>query len=184
MSDIRVISQQTPNPNAKKFITNRDVIEDGKVTFKDPNESKHVPLAAALMNLANVTQVHFFENVLTITQSGDSDWSELEAQIESTLKEMLNDHDPQVKSGESVRRESLPEDVRQIEEILDTHIRPYLQGDGGDLEIINYSKDQKVLSIRYEGACGTCPSSMYGTLNAIQGVLQDEFSSEIEVVAI
>ena len=184
MSDIRVISQQTPNPNARKFITNRDVIENGKVTFKDSNQCQHVPLAFSLMGLASVLQVHFFENVLTITQSGDSDWDKLEEQIESILKEMLPEHDPHVKSGEAVRRESLPEDVREIEEILDTHIRPYLQGDGGDLEIVGYSNEQKILSIRYEGACGTCPSSMYGTLNAIQGVLQDEFNSDIEVVAV
>lgn len=184
MSDIRVISQQTPNPNAKKFITNRDVIEEGKVSFNDPLDCRHVPLAAALMNLTSVNQVHFFENVITLTQSGDREWNELEETVEALLKELLPTHDPMVKSGEQVRRESLPTDVRRIEEILDIHIRPYLQGDGGDLEIVDYSSEQRILSIKYEGACGTCPSSTYGTLQAIQGVLQDEFNSDIEVVAV
>ena len=67
----------------------------------------------------------------------------------------------------------------QIEEILDRRIRPGLQGDGGDLKVLSYNDN--VLLVQYQGACGTCPSSTTGTLEAIRAILQDEYDPEIEV---
>ena len=40
------------------------------------------------------------------------------------------------------------------------------------------------LKIRYEGACGSCPSSLTGTLMAIENMIKDEIDPEIEVVAV
>jgi len=46
---------------------------------------------------------------------------------------------------------------RKVEEALDT-IRPYLQADGGDVEVIEITADQ-VLRIELTGACKTCNMS-------------------------
>jgi Fe-S cluster biogenesis protein NfuA len=61
-------------------------------------------------------------------------------------------------------------------------VRPGLQADGGDLEILEL--DGNILTIRYEGACGGCPSAMMGTLQAIEGILRTEFNPYLEVVAV
>ena len=68
----------------------------------------------------------------------------------------------------------------QINAILDQTIRPALQMDGGDLQILEYD-DNKVLRIYYQGACGSCPSSTAGTLKAIENLLKDEFDPGITV---
>ena len=52
---------------------------------------------------------------------------------------------------------------------------------GGDLQCVSY-KDN-VLVIQYQGACGSCPSSQSGTLQAIQGILRAEYNPKIEVLA-
>src|SRR2546423_3805256 len=70
----------------------------------------------------------------------------------------------------------------KINEILDEKVRPYLMGDGGYLEIIDL-KDH-TLSIRYQGACGSCPSSLSGTLMAIESMLKTEVDPELEVVPV
>ena len=70
----------------------------------------------------------------------------------------------------------------RINEILDEKVRPALAGDGGYLEIIGL-KDH-TLSIRYQGACGSCPSSLSGTLMSIEGMLKQEVDPELEVVAV
>ena len=57
-----------------------------------------------------------------------------------------------------------------------------MQSDGGDLDVISYENDKVVVS--YEGACGTCPSSVAGTLQAITNVLREEINSDIEVVTV
>ena len=77
-------------------------------------------------------------------------------------------------------RQNLSPEQQKIEEILDRTIRPGLQGDGGDIEILKY-EDKKVY-VTYQGACGTCPSSTTGTLMAIESILKDEFDPAIEVI--
>ena len=68
----------------------------------------------------------------------------------------------------------------RINEILDERIRPALAGDGGWLEIVGLNDN--TLTIKYQGACGSCPSSISGTLMAIEGMLQQEVDPELEVV--
>jgi Fe-S cluster biogenesis protein NfuA len=57
-----------------------------------------------------------------------------------------------------------------------------LAGDGGGLEII--SLEDKKLTIRYQGACGSCPSSLSGTLYAIEYMLKDEIDPDLEVISV
>ena len=70
----------------------------------------------------------------------------------------------------------------QINAILDERIRPGLAGDGGGIEIIGLN--EKRLTIRYQGACGSCPSSFTGTLMAIESILQSEVDPELEVISV
>jgi Fe-S cluster biogenesis protein NfuA len=71
--------------------------------------------------------------------------------------------------------------IREIEALLDERIRPYLAGDGGWLEIVDLAEN--TLRIRYEGACGSCPSSLTGTLMAIENMIREEIDPDISVVA-
>ncbi|MGE3467518.1 MAG: NifU family protein [Pyrinomonadaceae bacterium] len=65
--------------------------------------------------------------------------------------------------------------------MLDERIRPYLAGDGGWLEVLELADNR--LTIRYEGACGSCPSSLTGTLMAIENMIREEIDPDISVVA-
>ena len=56
---------------------------------------------------------------------------------------------------------------------------PALAADGGGLEVVGYQ--DHVLSVRYQGACGGCPSSTGGTLFAIQNLLQRLVDEKIKV---
>ena len=51
---IEVRTQRTPNPNAWKFILNRDVKGEGKVSYTDEAQCEHVPLAVALLSAAGL----------------------------------------------------------------------------------------------------------------------------------
>jgi NFU1 iron-sulfur cluster scaffold homolog, mitochondrial len=164
----------------------RVVKTEGKVSYTEIPQCEHVPLAAALLRLANVTQVHFFDNVLTVTQNGASEWSVLSPAVEFVIQRDIDMHNPDfpdfLDKPKAKDRESLPKDVREIEDILDRTIRPGLQADGGDVEVLEL--DGNILTVQYQGACGGCPSSMMGTLQAIEGILRNEFNPYLEVVAI
>src|ERR671939_531985 len=72
--------------------------------------------------------------------------------------------------------------VARINEMLDERIRPYVASDGGWLEVL--SLDEHTLTIHYQGACGSCPSSLSGTLMAIENMIRQEIDPDIEVVAV
>lgn len=178
----KVITQGTPNPNALKFISAKDVKTKGKVSYSHPAECLNVPLAGKLLEIAHVTQVHFFENVITVTQDGEGDWPALEESIINVIQEWLPAHNPDFAVDEVKSREHLTPEMIKIEEILDRTIRPGLQADGGDLEVLDF-KDN-VLTVRYEGACGSCPSAQTATLEGITGILKHEYHPDIQVEAV
>ncbi len=170
----------TPNPNAKKFIVGKFVKDEGKATFNAPEECAHIELARALLGLRHVSQVHFFDNVITITQNGESDWPGLATQAQQIISQLLPTHNPKFSTAEQMRRKNLAPELQFIEEILDRDIRPSLRSDGGDVEVAGINN--LVLTIRYQGACGSCPSSEAGTLEAIKGALRSEFHPDLDVV--
>jgi NFU1 iron-sulfur cluster scaffold homolog, mitochondrial len=173
--------QPTPNPNALKFILEREVKKEGKTSFKNPNQAKDVPLAAALFDLRGVDQIHFFQNVITISKFTFEPWDSLEPAVMTTIENHIDDHNPDFKefNPEIERRKHLSPELQQIEDIIDAKIRPGLQGDGGDMQCLSFTNN--VLIVKYQGACGTCPSSTTGTLEAIRAILKEEFHPEIEV---
>ena len=177
--------QSTPNPNARKYVLSEDVKTEGKVSYKEVSDCAHVPMAKALLELAGVSQVHFFENVLTVTQDGSLEWAGLDQLVQDKILGHIEDHDPNfvdANDNEAERRAALSPEVLRVEEVLDATIRPGLQLDGGDVEVLGFHAN--VVTIKYLGACGGCPSSMEGTLEAIKGILRDEVHQDLEVVAL
>jgi len=181
-SEVLVRVQATPNPNAWKFILDRPVLNEGKATYADAQEAAHNRLAASLFEIPEVRQVHFFQNVITVTHNFDAEVEPLQNAVISVIQTRMPLHNPNqtVVDEKKMARKNLPPEVQEIEDVLDRTIRPGLQGDGGDLTVIKL-EDNK-LYVHYEGACGTCPSSTTGTLMAIEGILKDELDKTIEVI--
>jgi Fe-S cluster biogenesis protein NfuA len=61
-------------------------------------------------------------------------------------------------------------------------IRPSLQADGGDVELV--SVDDGVVSLRLTGACGGCPMSAMTLKMGIERVLRGQIPEVKEVVAV
>ena len=64
------------------------------------------------------------------------------------------------------------EKIEKIEAWLHQSVRGMLQGDGGDVEILDLTEDNR-LKIRYQGACAGCGSAMGGTLFYIEDELKN-----------
>ncbi|MBR2060231.1 MAG: NifU family protein [Fibrobacter sp.] len=65
-----------------------------------------------------------------------------------------------------------PQKIEKIEAWLHQSVRGMLQGDGGDLEVLDLTDDNR-LKIRYQGACAGCGSAMGGTLFYIEDELKN-----------
>jgi Fe-S cluster biogenesis protein NfuA len=117
-----------------------------------------------------------------VTFSDEFDPSQLETAIESVIMTRMLIHDPafSLDAKKPKTRQSVSPEIDKIEEILYRTVRPGLQSDGGDIEVLDYT-DHRLL-VNYQGACGTCPSSAMGTLEAIRSILSYEFDPEIDVI--
>ena len=71
--------------------------------------------------------------------------------------------------------------MREKVEAALSHIRPALQADGGDVELLGVKEG--VVSVRLIGACGGCPMSMMTLKNGIERILKQEVPEVKSVVA-
>jgi Fe-S cluster biogenesis protein NfuA len=69
----------------------------------------------------------------------------------------------------------------KIETALD-RIRPALQADGGDVELVDVRDG--VVSLRLTGACKGCPMATMTLRNGIERILREQVPEVEEVVAV
>lgn len=70
----------------------------------------------------------------------------------------------------------------KVQEVLNK-VRPALQADGGDVELINVLEDGTV-EVRLKGACGSCPMATLTLKNGIERVLKEEIPSVTKVISV
>jgi len=71
--------------------------------------------------------------------------------------------------------------IEEIKKALEL-IRPALQADGGDVELVEVS-DDGVVKVRLKGACGSCPMSTMTLKMGIERTLKEKVPGVKEVVA-
>jgi hypothetical protein len=85
--EIRV--EATPNPNARKFSTNRIVWSERAQTFSAPEQALTFPLARALLGIPGVASAFFLRDFVTISCVPDAAWEPITAQVEALLRAHL-----------------------------------------------------------------------------------------------
>lgn len=186
--------QETPNPNAVKFILKEAVSRGTSHSFDAPEKAADDKLAKSLFDVGDVVSVFYMDKMITIEKQDEVEWDEIlpalavpiRAAESVAVAPAPNGNGKSSAAGEigGALGAALSDDpkIMQINELLDERIRPFLADDGGWVEILEL-KDS-TLTIRYQGACGSCPSSLTGTLMAIENMIKTEIDPEIEVVAV
>ena len=70
----------------------------------------------------------------------------------------------------------------KVEEAL-KHVRPMLQRDGGDIELVSVD-ETGVVKVRLKGACGSCPMSTMTLKMGVEKYLKEHVPEVKEVVAV
>jgi Fe-S cluster biogenesis protein NfuA len=180
--------QETPNPNAVKFILKEPVTNGVARQFDSADKAEDDQLAKALFETGHVVSIFYMDKMVTVEKTDEGDWDELLPQLAVPIRAAESTgavgvaSDPSSLGGALAAVMSDDPRLAQINEILDEKVRPALMSDGGYLEVLGI-KDN-TLSIRYQGACGSCPSSLTGTLMAIEGMIKQEVDPDLEVVAV
>lgn len=179
--------EDTPNPNAVKFILLEPLSWGITHSYENAEQAQGDALARALFDVEHVSNVFYVDKWLTVTQDGEADWPELVRLLAVPIRAAAAAQAQTavaVAAAHHAYADLSPPDRQRfdaINSLLDEQIRPYLRSDGGDLHLISLEGD--LLSVHYQGACGTCPSSISGTLRSIENLVKS-IEPDIEVVAV
>lgn len=192
--------QPTPNPNAFKFLCDQPLAKPGQTkAYAQPEHARQDVLAQGMFAIPGVETLFFCDNFVTVSMTGQADWRAVAEQVTRLLESHIGGDEPAPAAAHdhhahhshqhhyatdydplaSLPKGGDPELLSRINNLLDDRVRPALAGDGGGLQVMGL--DGKTLYIRYQGACGSCPSSTSGTLMAIQNLLQSEIDEELVV---
>ena len=179
--------ESTPNPNAMKFVLREPLTWGITRSYDNAAQAEEDVLASRLFEIPHVSNVFYVDKWITVTQDGGADWKELVRKVAEPIRFAAA---AESKSEETIAAATAEmsnlstedqERLRNITALLDAQIRPYLKSDGGDLNVIGLSGN--ILRVHYQGACGSCPSSLSGTLNAIVNLVRS-IEPDIEVLAV
>lgn len=71
----------------------------------------------------------------------------------------------------------------EVQKVID-HIRPLLQADGGDIELVSVDDATGVVSVRLQGACRGCPGAAMTLKMGVERHMKEKVPGVTEVVAV
>jgi Fe-S cluster biogenesis protein NfuA len=74
--------------------------------------------------------------------------------------------------------------MKENVEAIIQQIRPMLQADGGDIELVDVAEDTGVVSVRLQGACKGCPGAQMTLKMGVEREMQKQIPEVTEVIAV
>ncbi len=169
-------TETTPNPSTLKFLPGRRVMPSGTLDIREREDARRSPLAEALFALDGVSGVFFGSDFISVTNSG-ADWMELKPTVLGAIMEHFVSGAPLLKDGaapavdtDEFFADEDAETVAVIKQLIETHVRPAVANDGGDIRFRGFREG--VVYLAMKGSCSGCPSSTATLKHGIQNLLK------------
>tara|TARA_Y100001970_G_scaffold292090_1_gene431883 strand:+ start:2626 stop:3177 length:552 start_codon:yes stop_codon:yes gene_type:complete len=168
-------TENTPNPNAVKFLSDRVLSEVGVKEFqkKDIKNIKN-DFIKNLLNLEGIELILISEKFISVKKDDKINWDTLRPSIISAINDYLEKNKTPIllKKENEIEKKSVEEDkiVTEIKKVLDSKIRPAVSKDGGDIKFISFEKG--TVKVELQGSCSGCPSSIMTLKNGVQNLLR------------
>ena len=169
-----IYSESTPNPSVMKFVSNKMLASESK-EYLHINETGQSTLMRKLFTFPFVKEIFISTNYISIKKHESVDWMDITNQLRIFIQEALNNDiliyvSNKTEKNEKKSNKKKSQLINQIEQILDKYIRPGIQMDGGDIELVSCEKG--VLKVFLKGACSGCPSSQMTLKNGIEEAIK------------
>lgn len=193
-SPVMLYTEQTPNPESLKFVSNR-MLYQGTADFREAELAREwSPLAAALFELPYVKGVYVCNNFVTITKEFNYEWDDIMLKAKAFLKTWIQDGEDVIKEGFAEAYEQMEAErranyeysgddeaiVKKVEDLIDTYVRPAVEMDGGNITFKSFQDG--IVTVIMQGACSGCPSSTVTLKSGIESMLQRMIPEVKEVV--
>ncbi len=178
-----VQTENTPNPNALKFIPGKTVSNGGsfEITKKEDINNE---LVKNLLSISGVTGIFLSSDFLSVNKDEKTEWEDIKHIVISLINDFYSSGKEFIVDKNSIKENNSDfiEIEKNIIKILDTKIRPAVAKDGGDIKFKEF-KDG-VVKVQLQGSCSGCPSSTMTLKQGVQNLLRHYIPEVKEVVAI
>jgi Fe-S cluster biogenesis protein NfuA len=187
-------TEQTPNPESLKFVTNRMLFANNTADFREEALAREwSPLGSALFDLAYVKGVYICNNFVTVTKEFNYEWADIMVPLKQFVKEyveggsvIMNDGFAEFKAASEKKDAPAYEGddaeiVEKIKNLIDTYVKPAVESDGGNIEFKSFKAG--VVEVVLQGSCSGCPSSTVTLKSGIEGMLKRMVPQVTEVIA-
>jgi len=89
MPDINIRSEETPNPNARRYLVNRGVQDQAKGRFFVSGAQTQEPLADALLAVEGITAAMLLPGSVTVTKENGTTWESIEPAALGVIEQQL-----------------------------------------------------------------------------------------------
>ena len=142
----------------------------------------------AMFEKPGVLSVFVMDNFVTVTKDEKTSWVPLKDRIWKTIEETVSlyqaEENVQLSEVDVINFAELSNEkkLQGIEMVLNRSIRTNLAQDGGGVELKGIEGNE--VSIHYQGACGSCPTSTSGTLQYIQTQIRQQLHPKLTVKSV
>ena len=176
---VNVYAEATPNPGSMKFVINRMICPNESVDFRTSEEVKSIPLATSLFEYPYVKGIFIMNNFITVTKAEDHEWVDIIPELRQFLKEYIEAGKVVLEKRTDLTEEEETEVITKIRKLLDDHVRPAVEMDGGAIDFKKF--EDGVVTVTMKGSCSGCPSSTLTLKAGIENLLK-RMVPEVEAV--
>jgi len=178
-------TEPTPNEDAIIFRPGKPVLGGtGTVEFTSPQlAARKSRLAAEIFGVEGVTSVLFGPDFISVNKQPEALWIHIKPSVFAAIMDHYTMHkdepiikarsdEPTSPADSMAIQEGDSEVVKAVKEILESRVRPVIQGDGGDLNYEGFDEATGTVKLKLQGACRSCSSSVVTLKNGIENMLK------------
>ncbi len=174
---ITIYAEASPNPESMKFVANVSFLPEGiSVDYATKDEAEKSPLAQELFDFSYLNRVFIASNFISVTKSPETNWVEVISEIRMYIKAYLENNKAVFTEMPERQQPKVGADGEvgdldaKIIELLNTYVRPAVEGDGGNIEFVSFKEG--IVTVELQGSCSGCPSSTVTLKSGIENLLK------------
>ena len=175
-------TENTPNPNALKFIPEKKVSNLSAFEISDKSNINNEAIRN-ILSINGVKSVFLSKNFFSVNKDEGVSWEDLKHIIISFTNDYYNNgNEILYDSNEKTQIVNLNDIEKKIVNILETKVRPAVVRDGGDIKFKEFNDG--IVKVILQGSCSGCPSSTLTLKKGVENLLCHYIPEVKEVLAV
>lgn len=176
-------TQNTPNPNAVKFLIEGMCADNQVLDFEDTGLA--LPFfVKKIFEIGGIERVCVTYDFVTVTKKEEELWDNLRPQVLEVFFEAKLNGETIAGNAKELDLTELDDISKEIVELIEERVKPAVAMDGGDISFVKFDKETGIVYLKLKGSCSGCPSSSLTLQSGIKRMLQHYVPEVYDVAAV